>query len=153
MVRKVNTKDHQIEGSVHKMSIRFSMIGIFVNDLQKTIEFYRDIIGLEVKGTAESYAEFNHGGIRFAAFGREMLPEWLGVTPTYPDGLNGTFELAIDLPHFEDVDLEFDRLVKAGAKPVMEPKDMPWGQRSAIVADPDGNFIEIGSFNSGEKSL
>jgi len=56
------------------------------------------------------------------------------------------------LPHFEDVDREFDRVVKAGAKPVMEPKDMPWGQRSAIVADPDGNFIEIGSFNSGEKT-
>jgi len=38
-------------------------------------------------------------------------------------------------------------LLKKQAKPVMEPKDMPWGQRSAIVADPDGKFIEIGSFN------
>lgn len=134
----------------HKVGIRFNMIGIFVNDLQKTVEFYRDVIGLEIKETAESYVEFNHNGIRFAVFERTKLPEWLGVTPAYPDGLNGTFELAIDLPYFEDVDSEFVRMVKAGAKLVMEPKDMPWGQRSAVVADPDGNFIEIGSFNSGK---
>jgi len=132
------------------MGVRFNMIGLFVNDLQKTIAFYRDVIGIEVKQIDGPYAEFKHDGIGFAVFERAKVPEWLGVTPAYPAGLNGTFELAIDLPHFKDVDREFDRLVKAGAKPVMEPKDMPWGQRSSVVADPDGNFIEIGSFNSEE---
>jgi uncharacterized glyoxalase superfamily protein PhnB len=68
-------------------------------------------------------------------------------------GLNGTFELAIDLPYFKDVDCEFERVVEAGAKAIMKPRDMPWGQRSSVVADPDGNLIEIGSFNSGEKTL
>jgi catechol 2,3-dioxygenase-like lactoylglutathione lyase family enzyme len=136
-----------------QVGIRFNIIGIFVNDLQKTIEFYRDVIGLEVKETSESYAEFNHDGIRFAVFERAKLPEWIGLAPTYPSGLNGTFELAIDLPYFEDVDRRFDQFVKAGAKAVMKPRDMPWGQRSSLVADPDGNLIEIGSFNSGEKTL
>lgn len=101
------------------MGIRFSMIGIFISDLQKTIKFYRDIIELEVKQTAESYVEFNHDGIRFAAFERAKLTEWIGMNPTYPSELNGTFELAVDLPHFEDVDSEFARLVKARAKPVV----------------------------------
>ena len=131
------------------MSIRFNMIGIFVNDLQRTIEFYCDVIGIKVKQVDGPYAEFNHEGIRFAAFERAKLPEWLGMTPAYPEGFNGTFELAIDLPHFKDVDKEFGRLVKAGARPVMKPKDMPWGQRSSVIADPDGNLIEIGSFDSG----
>ena len=134
------------------MAVRFNMIGIFVNDLQKTIEFYRDVIGIEVKMIDEPYAEFKHEGIGFAAFERTKLPEWLDVTPTYPNGLNGTFELAIELPRFEDVDLEFARVVKAGAKPVMEPKDAPWGQRSSVIADPDGNLIEIGSFNKEAKN-
>ena len=129
------------------MSIRFNMIGIFVVNLQKTIEFYRDLIGIEVKQVDGPYAEFNHEGIRFAAFERAKLPEWLGMTPAYPEEFNGTFELAIDLPHFKDVDKEFGRLVKAGAKPVMKPKDMPWGQRSSVISDPDGNLIEIGSFD------
>jgi uncharacterized glyoxalase superfamily protein PhnB len=55
-------------------------------------------------------------------------------------------ELALDYPDFSDVDREFERLVKAGAKPVFKPTTMPWGQRTSYVADPDGNLIEIGSF-------
>lgn len=134
-----------------KKAVRFNMVGLFVNDLQKTIEFYRDVIGLEVKVIDAPYAEFKHEGISFAVFERAKLGEWLGVTPAYPDGLNGTFELALELPRFEDVDREFDRVVKAGAKPVTKPKDTSWGQRSSVVADPDGNLIEIGSFNRVEK--
>ncbi len=132
------------------MAIRFNMIGIFVNDLKKMMAFYRDVIGLEVKQIIGSYAEFEHEGIQFAMFERAKLPEWLGSTPTYPSGVNGTFELGIDLPYFKDVDFEFERVVKAGAKPIMEPRDTPWGQRSSVVADPDGNLIEIGSFNRGQ---
>ena len=135
------------------MATRFNMIGIFVTDLQRMMEFYRDIIGLEVKQIVGSCAEFKHEGVQFAMFERAKLPEWLGSTPAYPNGLNGTFELAIDLPYFKDVDCEFERVVKAGAKAIMKPRDMPWGQRSSVIADPDGNLIEIGSFNSGEKTL
>ena len=134
------------------MGIRFNMIGIFVNDLSKMVRFYRDVIGLEVKQIDEPYAEFKHEGIGLVMFERTQLPEWLGLSPTYPSGLNGTLEHAIDLPCFGDVDREFDRVVKAGARPVMEPKDMPWGQRSSVVADPDSNLIEIASFNKGEKN-
>jgi catechol 2,3-dioxygenase-like lactoylglutathione lyase family enzyme len=128
------------------------MIGIFVTDLQRMIEFYRDVVGLEVKQIIGSYAEFKHEGIQFAMFERAKLPEWLGSTPTYPSGINGTFELGIDLPYFKDVDFEFERVIKAGAKKVMRPRDMPWGQRSSVIADPDGNLIEIGSFNKEQEN-
>jgi len=151
MTRKVNVKGYETEGRAHKMGVRFNMIGVFVSDLQETIGFYQDVIGLKVKETGESYAEFEHEGIRFAVFERAKVPEWLGLEPVYPSGVNGTFELAIDLPYFKDVDSKFAQLVNAGAKPVMEPKDMPWGQRSCMLADPDGNLIEIGSFNSAEQ--
>jgi lactoylglutathione lyase len=134
------------------MAVRFNMIGIFVTDLQKMLAFYRDVIGLEIKQIIGSYAEFEHEGIQLAMFERAKLPEWLGSTPTYPRGLNGTFELALDLPSFKDVDFEFERLVKAGAKEIMKPRDMPWGQRSSVSADPDGNLIEIGSFNKGQEN-
>ena len=133
------------------MGIRFDMIAIFVNDLQKMVEFYRDVLGVEVKTIGEPYAIFEHEGIGLAMFERAILPEFLGEEPAYPSGLNGTFALTIDLARFEDVDDEFARVVKAGAKPIMEPKDVPWGQRSSMVADPDGNLIEIASWNKGAK--
>ena len=38
------------------------------------------------------------------------------------------------------------RVLEAGAEPVLAPVTEPWGQRTSYVADPDGNLIEIGSF-------
>ncbi len=134
------------------MTIKFDMIGLFVKDLQTTVAFYRDVIGIETEWNGEGpYAEFNHEGIRFTLFERKELPGLLGQDPSYPDGLNGTFELAIDLPVFEDVDREFARIVSAGGKPIYEPRIEPWGMRSSMIADPEGNLIEVGSWNNGKK--
>jgi catechol 2,3-dioxygenase-like lactoylglutathione lyase family enzyme len=133
------------------MKIRFDMIGLFVSDLPKMLAFYRDVIGLEVQNeVAGEYAEFHHQGIRFSMYARDKVPGLLGQTPSYPQGLNGSFELAIDLPHFEDVDIEYARLIQVGATPVSPPRDEPWGMRSSYVADPDGNLLEIGSWNKGK---
>ena len=41
----------------------------------------------------------------------------------------------------------FRRAVKNGAVPVLEPELEPWGQRTCYIADPEGNLIEIGSWN------
>jgi len=131
-------------------STRFSMIGIFVKDLKNMVEFYHDIIGIEINWDGEGpYAEFNHEGIRFSMYLREKLPGLLGKEPEFPAGINGTFELAVDLPLFEDVDIEYERVVKGGATPVYVPRDEPWGMRSSMIADPEGNLIEIGSWNKG----
>ena len=132
------------------MGTRFDMIGIFVNDLPAMVAFYRDVLGVEIEWDGQGpYAEFKHAGIRFAMYERQQLPGLLGQPPTYPAGLNGTFELAVDVPHFEDVDPEFERVVQAGAKPLYAPRTEPWGMRSSMVADPEGNIIEIGSWNKG----
>lgn len=134
------------------MTIKFDMIGLFVKGLQTTVAFYRDVIGIGTEWNGEGpYAEFNHEGIRFTLFERKELPGLLGQDPSYPDGLNGTFELAIDLPVFEDVDREFARIVSAGGKPIYEPRIEPWGMRSSMIADPEGNLIEVGSWNKGKK--
>ena len=133
------------------MGTRFNMIGLFVEDLKIMVSFYKDVLGVDIQWDGEGpYAEFKHEGIRFAMYERKMLPKLLGREPGYPKGLNGSFELAIDLPKFEDVDKEFARVVGAGATPVYEPRDEPWGMRSSMVADPEGNLIEIGSWNRGD---
>lgn len=133
------------------MGTQINMIGIFVENLHRMVEFYRDVLGFEIEWDGnEPYAEFKQDGVRFSMYERAQLPALLGQTPTYPNGLNGTFELAIDLPLFADVDREFDRVTKAGAKVVYPPRNEPWGMRSSMVADPEGNLIEIGSWNHGE---
>jgi predicted enzyme related to lactoylglutathione lyase len=47
------------------------------------------------------------------------------------------------------VDEEFARVVAAGGQPVYGPRIEPWGMRSSMIADPEGNLIEIGSWNRG----
>jgi catechol 2,3-dioxygenase-like lactoylglutathione lyase family enzyme len=132
------------------MGTKIDMIGIFVNDLARMVGFYRDALGFLIEWDGEGpYAEFKHEGVRFSMYKRAELPALLGTSPTYPPGLNGTFELAIDLPTFGEVDGEFRRIVDAGARAVYPPRDEPWGMRSSMVADPEGNLIEIGSWNRG----
>jgi catechol 2,3-dioxygenase-like lactoylglutathione lyase family enzyme len=132
------------------MATRIDMVGIFVRDLARMVAFYRDVLGFLIEWDGKGpYAEFKHEGVRFSMYKRSELPALLGAEPSYPAGLNGTFELAIDLPHFADVDGEFAKLLAAGAKPVYQPRDEPWGMRSSMIADPEGNLIEIGSWNRG----
>ena len=134
------------------MGTRIDMIGIFVTNLQRIVTFYRDVMGFEINWDGKGpYAEFMNEGVRFSMFERAELPKILGQDPTYPDGINGTFELAVDLPTSADADREFERVVKAGARVIYAPRDEPWGMHSAMIADPEGNLIEIGSWNRGSK--
>jgi len=130
------------------MSVRIDMVGIFVNDLKRMVTFYRDVLGFETDWDGNGpYAEFKNDGVRFSMYERAQLPGLLGKTPSYPAGLNGTFELAIDLPTSADADLEFMRVIQAGGTSVYEPRDGPWGMHSSMITDPEGNMIEIGSWN------
>jgi lactoylglutathione lyase len=132
------------------MATRIDMLGIFVKNLQQMAAFYRDVLGFETDWDGKGpYAEFKNDGVRFSMYERAQLPGLLGQTPTYPEGLNGTFELAIDLPTSADADRVFKQVVAGGARAVYPPRDEPWGMHSSMVSDPEGKLIEIGSWNKG----
>lgn len=133
------------------MTTRIDMIGLFVTDLHGMVAFYRDVLGFAIDWDGDGpYAEFQHQGVRFSMYQRAQLPGLLGQTPSYPSGLNGTLELAIDLPTSDEADAMFTRVVAGGGRAVYAPRDEPWGMHSSMVADPEGNLIEIGSWNHGQ---
>lgn len=128
------------------MKTRFDMIGLFVNDLSKMVKFYSEIIGIDIDWDGNGpYAEFKHEGIRFAMYERKMLSELLGKKPSFTTGINGTFELAINVGEPENVDVVYKKLIENGAQEIYEPRNEPWKMRSSMIADPEGNLIEIGS--------
>lgn len=55
--------------------------------------------------------------------------------------------IALYVDTFEEVDEEYARVIAKGARSVLESTIEPWGQRTCYIADPEGNLIEIGSFN------
>jgi lactoylglutathione lyase len=135
------------------MSTRIDMLGVFVKDLPRMVAFYRDVLGFEIDWDGKGpYAEFKNEGVRFSMYERAQLPGLLGRDPTYPGGLNGTFELALDWPTPAEVDLEFERVVQAGGQTVYAPRMEPWGMYSSMIMDPEGNLIEIGSWNRRAKN-
>jgi lactoylglutathione lyase len=54
---------------------------------------------------------------------RKELKGYLEKDVSYQSGINGTFELAIDLSTFMDVDKEHERVVKSGTTPIFEPRN------------------------------
>ena len=122
--------------------------GLFVEDMPKMIRFYRDILGFEIK---EAETAGNVYLIKdetlFMLYGRNNFEKMTSRKYEYIKGLNGHFELALYVDTFDEVDKMFNHCINNGAKEVLKPTLEPWGQRTCYIADPEGNLIEIGSWN------
>lgn len=122
--------------------------GLLVNDMPTMIRFYRDVLGFEIQEDEHTENVYLvKDGTLFLLYGRKDFEKMTHQSYTYLKGLNGHFEIALYVDTFEEVDLEFQRAINQGALPVLEPTTEPWGQRTCYIADPEGNLIEIGSFN------
>ncbi|MGX2993827.1 VOC family protein [Streptomyces sp. JNUCC 64] len=125
------------------MNARFDLVSVVVSDMAASVAFYRRL-GLAFPDGAEGlpHAEAGlPGGLRFALDTEEVirsfLPDWRGV----PEGRVG---LAF---HCEGgpagVDALYAALLADGYRGLRAPWDAPWGQRYALVADPDGNGVDL----------
>lgn len=127
---------------------RLDGFGIFVDDIKTMVEFYHNVLGFEVE-----YAEdmknvyLEKDGTLFLMYGRSDFEKMTSRKYEYIKGLNGHYEIAMSVDNFEEVDKTFEKVVSMGAKPVLYPETEEWGQRTCYIADPEGNLIEIGSFN------
>lgn len=122
--------------------------GLFVEDMGTMVRFYRDVLGFEIQeGENAGNVYLIKDGTLFLLFRRRDFEAMTQRSYAYTKGIHGHFEIALYVDTFQEVDREFARVVAQGAQPVMEPTTEPWGQRTCFIADPEGNLIEIGSFN------
>lgn len=123
-------------------------VGLFVNDMATMVRFYRDVLGFEIKeGENALNVYLIKNGTLFMLYERKNFEKMTNRKYEYLKGLNGHFEIALYVDTFEEVDSEYAKAVEKGAQSVLEPTTEPWGQRTCYIADPEGNLIEIGSFN------
>lgn len=128
--------------------MRLDGFGLLVEDMGKMIRFYRDVLGFEIKEAEDSSNVYLlKDGTLFLLYGRKDFEKMTNHRFDYVKGLNGHFEIALYVDRFEEVDEAFRQTVAKGAVPVLEPETEPWGQRTCYIADPEGNLIEIGSWN------
>ena len=128
--------------------MRLDGVGLFVKDMPKMVRFYRDVLGFEIKEDENATNVYLiKDGTLFLLYRRKDIEALTDRTYSYCEGLNGHSEIALYVDTFEDVDDEYEKAISKGAVSVMEPTTEPWGQRTCYIADPEGNLIEIGSFN------
>ncbi|MQY10118.1 hypothetical protein SRB5_02230 [Streptomyces sp. RB5] len=125
------------------MTARFNAIGMVVSDLTATLGFYRRL-GLDFPPNAEREPHVEAelpGGLRLMWDTEETIrsfdPQW--QPPAAPGRLSLAF--ACDSP--ADVDRIYAELTAAGHDGHKEPWDAVWGQRYAVVRDPDGNHVDL----------
>ena len=122
--------------------------GLFVEDMPKMIRFYRDVLGFEIKESENAGNVYLiKDGTLFMLYERKNFEKMTNRKYEYIKGYNGHFEIALYVDTFEEVDQKYNEVIDKGAKSILEPVTEPWGQRTCYIADPEGNLIEIGSFN------
>ena len=128
--------------------MRLDGFGLLVEDMAVMIRFYRDVLGFEIKESEDtSNVYLVKDGTLFLLYGRKDFEKMTSRKYEYVKGLNGHFEIAFYVDTFDEVDAVYDRVIKQGATSVLAPTTEPWGQRTCYIADPEGNLVEIGSWN------
>jgi catechol 2,3-dioxygenase-like lactoylglutathione lyase family enzyme len=124
------------------MGIHVDMIGLVVSDIAASLRFYR-LLGLDLPADSggEPYVEvITPNGYRISWNSVEMARE---LDPAWVEPRGQRMSLAFKCSSVGEVDAVFATIVAAGYTGHKAPWDAFWGQRYAVVVDPDGNNVDI----------
>jgi len=122
---------------------KIALITLLTDYVPGMVKFYRDVLGFKIRNDMGEYVELINDGVRFAICDRSIM---LKATnhEDYLKGASGqAVELAFGCDSPEEVDKVYEMLIAGGAKGVQSPATMPWGQRTAFFADPEGYIHEV----------
>ncbi|MFK0006636.1 VOC family protein [Paenarthrobacter sp. NPDC090520] len=130
------------------MNISLKYAHVTVNDVDESLAFYRDALGLDVRNDVGS------DGQRWVTLGSDAQPDLeLVLSPPHAgrsqaDGdaiqellTKGVMPMLVFST--DDLDGTFEKLRASGAEVLQEPIDQPWGPRDCAFRDPSGNMIRI----------
>jgi hypothetical protein len=130
------------------MKPRISLITLGVDDLDKSVSFYRDGLGLETQGVVGT--QFEHGavaffdleaGLKLALWPRKSLAHDAGLQTGQPSATE--FSIAHNVASKDEVDAVMEQARKSGATIVKPALDTFWGGYAGYFQDPDGHLWEV----------
>ena len=138
---------------------RINIICLGVNDMTRSIKFYRDGLGFKTKETSNNpdVIFFENAGSILELYPLELLAK--DINPDNPPLLGvgfGGITLAYNAKTKEEVDQVMQRAWKAGAIIVKEPQPVFWGGYHGYFSDPDGYYWEVAwgpNFEFDEKGM
>lgn len=130
------------------MRPRITVITLGVEDLERSLRFYRDGLGLATQGIVGT--EFEHGavaffdlqaGVKLAVWPRTSISHDTGIPESPPSPTEVT--LGHNVSSTEEVDAVMEQAGNAGATIVKQAQDTFWGGYAGYFQDPDGHLWEI----------
>jgi catechol 2,3-dioxygenase-like lactoylglutathione lyase family enzyme len=136
------------------MTIALQYCHVTVNDVDESLGFYRDALGLEVHNDVGS------GGFRWVTLGSPDQPgveivlsePHAGRSQADGDALQELLTkgvLPMTIFSAGDLDATFEKVRASGAEVLQEPIDQPWGPRDCAFRDPSGNMVRISQAPKG----
>jgi catechol 2,3-dioxygenase-like lactoylglutathione lyase family enzyme len=124
------------------MTIRnVNAVVLFLEDLEKSMQFYRDGLGLEVVFSDDTSYAMRLEGQDFALVKMSSAIEMVGEEALgLKNGTSHRFMLCADV---ESVDATYKDFTARGVTFLKPPTDQYWGFRTAYFADPEGNIWEL----------
>ena len=120
------------------MKPRISMITLGVEDLERSIRFYRDGLGFPQMESPPSVAFFTLNGTWLGLYSREALAEDAMVPAE-----GGGFALAHNVASETEVDQVIAQALAAGATLTKPGQKVFWGGYCGYFRDPDGHLWEV----------
>jgi catechol 2,3-dioxygenase-like lactoylglutathione lyase family enzyme len=126
------------------MKFSFANTRLYVDDYETCLQFYQDILGLEVTFVSgvNSYAELTEGATKLTIMCRSKVQEYFGTqTPVNFGVQDDAIALSFSV---KDVDEACKYLTSKGVVIVSSPWNFSdWGVKLALVRDPEGNLLEL----------
>ena len=119
-------------------------VALLVENFDKSLEFYRDKLDLEIKSQDGKFANFKLGETELAIFEKS---EAIVMFPAQYMKSGGGAVLGFQV---EDVSKACEELKSKGIKIFEGPKTTEWGQTVAYFLDPDANIWEVSNASSGD---
>ncbi len=119
--------------------MKLTSLRIITKDIRQSVQFYEKAMGLAAQWYTEDFAELTTSSIIIAIGSTHTMKMFGGEHLTVSKGHTGTIiEFLV-----ADVDAEYEKIKILTDHIVQEPTTMPWGNRSLLFCDPDGNLINF----------
>lgn len=118
--------------------MQFASIRIITDDLDRLVSFYEQVTGVKAERPAPPFAELVLPSATLAIGHSQTVGLFGAGAARAADNHSVILEFRVD-----DVDSEYTRLQALVNEWVQEPTTMPWGNRSILFRDPDGNLVNL----------
>ena len=118
--------------------MNFVSIRVITDDVARLVAFYEQVAGVPAAWSTPDFAELATPACTLAIASTRTVALF-GTDSARPAANHSViteFRVA-------DVDAEFSRLAPLDCEMVQKPTTMPWGNRSLLFRDPDGNLINF----------